>query len=630
MADDFLIMKRIVFTFVLLILLFVHCFTGYAFEVTKIQFKGIQSFQESELRDLLHSEEGDEFDARLVKLDKIVLTNFYRSKGFLTVEIYDSLNIRRPEKEVYILYQIIEGQRFYLGEIKINGNHEVSSSALLNLFNDYKPPATFDEAIIDQTRNKIEDLYYNKGKPFVDINLDYEFSQDSLVIVKIDLTENQTVYIKDIEYLGIRNVQKFIIRRELEFQKGDMYNRKKLTKSQQNIYSTGLFDYVRFEIAPLVGDSVNVNLKIIVQERDPRWVGMRVGFAYEQEESYGNKLELAAEGGHRNLFGTARSISLHLVPSFLYDVESNKIVNPENQITFNFIEPWIGYTRTPGVLQLSYHQYRPLNSADFNVFRSAFNVKHSFEDFIELSGGIEAKFVSLLSEGFIDTTLDVDAGKDQVYSLSFYGRRDSKNNFFNPTNGSLTDLSVIFSYSIGQTSTGAEDVKKYFTLVSSWQRYQPIRFNLFNEKYRVTLASRIKGGAIIELGGTKDIAISDLFFAGGATTVRGYEEQLLGPSIKDEEGFVSKARGGKLLLLANAEIRIPIYWLFVGELFVDAGNVWREIKQFSPPQIKFTTGAGLALLTPIGPIRFDYGVKLMKEPSDRQASVFHLGFYFAF
>jgi len=207
-----------------------------AFEVTQINFSGVHSLQEKELKSLLHSEVGDEFDARLVKLDKILLTNYYRSKGFLTIQVFDSLTIRRAQEDVHIFYRIIEGQRFYLGEIRINGNMEIKTSEILAFFNNYKPQAVFDEAIIDQNRNKIEDLYYNRGKPFVNINLDYEFSQDSLVIVKIDLIENHTVFIKDIEYLGIRSVQKFIIRRELEFEKGAMYNRKELTKSQQNIY----------------------------------------------------------------------------------------------------------------------------------------------------------------------------------------------------------------------------------------------------------------------------------------------------------------------------------------------------------------------------------------------------------
>jgi outer membrane protein assembly factor BamA len=357
---------------------------------------------------------------------------------------------------------------------------------------------------------------------------------------------------------------------------------------------------------------------------------LRAGFAYEQEEVYGNKLELTAEGGHRNLFGTARSISLHAIPSFLYDLEAKKIVNPENQLTFSFVEPWIGYTRTPGVFQMSYHQYRPLNSADFDVFNSTFNVSRKFGKEIEAKGGIGAKFVDLLSEGFIDTTLESDVGKDQIYSLTLYVRRDSRNNFFNPTDGALGDASLTFSYTIGKTDEGKNDIKKYFTFVSSWQRYQPLKYKILGKRGRVTLATRLKSGFIFDLGNTRNIPISDLFFAGGATSVRGYPEQLLGPVILDSQGYKSQALGGKLLLLMNAEIRMPLYWLFVGEVFLDGGNVWSRIDQFTPAEVKFSAGLGVALITPIGPIRFDYGHKLLKEASDKKKGQFHLGFYFAF
>jgi outer membrane protein assembly factor BamA len=146
----------------------------------------------------------------------------------------------------------------------------------------------------------------------------------------------------------------------------------------------------------------------------------------------------------------------------------------------------------------------------------------------------------------------------------------------------------------------------------------------------MTIATRLKGGAIFEVGPSKNLPISDLFFAGGATTVRGYPEQLLGPTTFDSEGYKNKAIGGKLLYLMNVEIRIPIYWLFVGEIFLDGGNVWREISDFDPTEIKFSTGLGLVLLTPVGPIRFDYGVKLNKEDSDKTRGVFHFGLYFAF
>ena len=601
-----------------------------AFEVDSLQFLGIRSIESDELQEIIHSEIGDDFDARLVKLDKILLTNYYRSQGFLTVQVFDSLILRRTQKLVEIYYIINEGLRYKTGNIRISGNRMFSEEQLLAGFGDNPEGGPFNESEIENAKQGIENKYYNNGKPFVELSLDYEFYQDSLVLVKLDIIEGPTVFIKDIKYDGLVHVQEFIIRRELEFVKGDLYNRDKFTVSQQNIYKTGLFDLVNFSIKVIPGDSSNVILNIGVQEKDARWMGVRVGFAYEQELSYGNRIELTLEGGHRNLFGTARSLSLHLVPSFLYDLDTKKIVNPDNHIALIFVEPWIGYTRTPGVAQLSYHQYRPINSANFNVFQASFNVSHEFNLRYRASGTLQAKIVDQLTDDVIDTTLIDDVGKDLVYSLSLYGVRNTKNNFFNPTRGAFTDFSVAFSHSIGEENDGFRETKQYVSLLSAWQRYQPLGFRLSKTVGSATLATRIRGGAIIDIGALKSLPISDLFFAGGANTVRGYQEQLLGPTNFDAQGFKTTALGGKLLYLMNAELRIPLFWLLVGEVFLDAGNVWREINKFRVSDIRLSTGLGIVVLTPVGPVRFEYGYKLTPEESDRTREAFHLGLYYAF
>jgi len=87
-------------------------------EISEISFKGIHSFSEDELTEILHSEEDEEFDARLVKLDKILLTNFYRQNGFLTVDVFDSIFINRETMTVKIIYELIEGQRYFLDRIE--------------------------------------------------------------------------------------------------------------------------------------------------------------------------------------------------------------------------------------------------------------------------------------------------------------------------------------------------------------------------------------------------------------------------------------------------------------------------------------------------------------------------------
>jgi len=264
------------------------------------------------------------------------------------------------------------------------------------------------------------------------------------------------------------------------------------------------------------------------------------------------------------------------------------------------------------------------------VSRFNFSVSRELSDFVDLRGALEAKLVTLLETGEIDTTLEADAKRDQVYSISLYGKRDTRKNFFNPLDGSFTDLSASFSYSVGKLENGAPDSKTYLTLTSTWKRFQPLKWNPFKRGNPIVFSSRLRAGSIFEFGETKSIPISDLFFAGGATSVRGYQEQLLGPATLDENGFKDKAKGGKLLLIGNLELRVPLFWLFVGEVFFDAGNVWEELEDFNPIEVKFGSGFGLVILTPVGPIRFDYGVKLNKDKSDLTASAFHFGLYFAF
>jgi outer membrane protein insertion porin family len=608
------------------------------FKVKNINFVNAKAFDRESLLGLIHSKSKNEFDARLVKLDKILLTNYYRKQGYLTIDIFDSLVVNKNTRSVDIYYLCEEGYRYYLDQIVFNGNSEISTVQLERQTRDIELHAPFDESLLVELKQNIENLYYNIGKPFAEVDLDYEFAQDTLVIAKFQIIENQTVYIRDIKYLGLHDSRKYIVRRELQIKKGDKYNRELIAFSQENIYGTGLFDYVRFDLEPMATDSTGVIVKIMVQEKKSRWIGARIGYAYEQEEVYGNKIEIALEGGHRNLFGTARSLSLHLVPSFQYDFKTGKVLNPENQFSALFVEPWLGFARTPATFQFSYHQYRPLNSADFNVMSYGINISHNSSSALSrrngknvtLSATAQVKFVNVLSPGQLDTLLEADVGKEQVYTTTLYARRDTKNNYFNPTGGSVSDLSIGFSQSVGKNELGNERSNRYFTVISSWHRYQPVGSKAFRRRIAITLATRLKAGAIFEIGGSKNVPISELFFAGGATSVRGYAEQLLGPAIIDEQGYKSKALGGKMLLLMNGEFRVPLYWLFMAEAFIDGGNVWQEVKYFNPTQIKFSSGLGLVLITPIGPIRFDYGYKLMKEHSDPTAGNFHLGFYFAF
>lgn len=627
-------MKKLYFTYVFIIIGLMAPGYLHAIDIEEIRFHQQSFLDESDIEEIITSESGDEFDARMIKLDKILLTNFYKRNGFLDIFISDSISFTANRENVNIDLYVDEGRRYYYGGSRFSGTKDIPLSTLRAIFIELEKNTPFDESLITEAVKQVENTYYNSGKPFVNIDVNYAFEDDSLVFVQIDITENQTVYINDIRYIGLDLVQEFLIRRELEIGKGQKYRRDALDKSQKNIYGTGLFKFVRFELEPQQDNPEQVTLNILVEEKDAYWVGARIGLAYEEVKSYGNKIEFTLQGGHRNLFGTARSVSLHLTPAFVFDFNNFQFKNVENRLMFRFVEPWIAYTRTPGVLQLSYEQHRPLNSGNFDLINSSFYVRNKISDDMEISGTIAAKFVNRVSGQEIDSSLAeiYDTDKNNIYSLTAFWKNDDRKNIFFPTNSAYTDLSLTFSLSDGVDEFSQPQRNQYFTFVSSWQLYQPYRPQVLTfSRWDFTLASRLKVGAIFEPWENKAIPINDRFYAGGATTVRGYQERLLGPAAQtDENGKISKAAGGKLLFLGNIEVRMPIVWLLVLETFIDSGNVWAELNDFSPAEIRFTAGAGLAVLTPLGPIRVDYGYKLTRRSIDPDPDAFHLGIYFAF
>jgi len=608
--------------------LFIVFFTGFSLlraaglKVESIQFEGNSSISTNELKKILKTKVGKPFDHKLLRFDRILLRNYYQQRGFL--DIWVETKVNRKGEKISIIYQISEGKQFFLGGITITGNHIASSQELRKKFQ-IAERNVFLRQIIEDGLNNIEKFYFNNGKPYVILNTK-ERREDSLIYVTVEIEENETVYIQEIRYIGLKKVRKYIVRRELEIKEGDIYSREKIESSQKNIYSTGLFDYVGIELRAIDSTRTHVQLLVKVVEKRPRWVGLRFGVAYEQEAVYGGTFDFTLEFGHRNLFGSARTLYVNVIPSLSYDFTQNNIINPKNQYSLTYIEPWIGYTRTPGIFQVAYYQVRPINAADYDYFTSSLLIKHQFDKYWQTYGQLAFNRVKILEEDTLEQSFfQQTRGQDFIYSISQNLVRDSRDNYLNPQHGSVTDLTVKIAYSRSrQEKTGKISVNRFMKFVVTWNRYQAFPF-----QRKWVMASRFRAGNILEYGKKTLVPTTERFYLGGASTVRGYPEQLLGPVIYDKEGKPIQALGGKLFFLSNIELRIPLFWLIWGEVFIDAGNVWLEIDDFKFNSIKTTSGLGVALVTPLGPIRFDYGLKHQPEKNE-PAGEFHISISFAF
>ena len=143
---------------------------------------------------------------------------------------------------------------------------------------------------------------------------------------------------------------------------------------------------------------------------------------------------------------------------------------------------------------------------------------------------------------------------------------------------------------------------------------------------RMTLATRLLAGAGYAYGNSSALPFEQQFYAGGASSMRGWQARSVGPGFaKPNTTFVIPNQTGDMKLEANAEMRFPMFWKVGGAVFVDAGNVWTIHDTRSSEGVlgKFTdfyksialdTGFGVRLDLGFILIRLDAGM-ILHDPS---------------
>ena len=123
---------------------------------------------------------------------------------------------------------------------------------------------------------------------------------------------------------------------------------------------------------------------------------------------------------------------------------------------------------------------------------------------------------------------------------------------------------------------------------------------------------RAQVGIVDAFGDSDYVPIYERFFAGGANTIRGYNERKVGPIDPSTEDPL----GGESMFVANIEYTKPLFEYIKVAAFYDVGNVWSKVSDFGSDKLYSGVGFGVRIKTPIGPIRLDYGFPLETEPGE--------------
>jgi outer membrane protein insertion porin family len=572
--------------------------------VRSIEFEGNTRFSDGHLRSLMTMKEPgltrpfrrSYYFRDLLLKDLSDVRDHYRDHGYLDLQVASlDEDFDDESGSVALTITLDEGSVTLVDTMAYEGATVFDRNALdeITRLEEGRPYSPF---VSRGDAERVRNAYLDRGYLLVDVRLREDVLEAGASVTYV-IDEGQPTRLRYLDASGNQHTQRKYIIREVGVSRGEVLTRGDIHRTRRRLSRLGLFSVIR--ALPVVVDSATVDLEIEVRERKHGFYGFGFGFTSDE------RVRLSGEWGHRNVWGTARRVQTSVAVG--WDVEDitsgRRVVDTERDIRATWVEPWIFGTRNEAILGVYHELIEDPSSPRYITNGLSATLRREISEFVDLFLTFENEWVQSNDQ----TLTDSDFTKQ---SVRLEGERDARDNILDPRRGSIQRTSVQYS-----RLEGSYDYLK--SLVSTSNALPRNR-----ERTRL-VAFRLQTGYISpvsEPGGDflGEIPYTDRFFIGGATTLRGYDREQLGPL--DENGIT---RGGTVLFLANVEYRFPLWWRFAGGLFLDAGNVWSDVAEvklervvgsfwgdYSPLDVRYGLGAGLRLGTPVGPLRLDYGRKL--------------------
>ncbi|MGH8004769.1 MAG: BamA/OMP85 family outer membrane protein [Limisphaerales bacterium] len=607
--------------------------------VSKILFFGNRAFSSDKLKSRVATR-GDSFwgktglsfgqHRRAAKdwnyKDIAILSAFYKSRGFLDVSASETFYHDTVKNELWVRIEIAEGNQSFFGSVRFAGDPGELTQKLAEAASELKPDSAFNVYLLDRAVFRMKELLANRGYPYARIYLDTVRAEgEQKLPMTFRIEKDGLVRFGQVEITELAITHPGVLRRELAFKPGDVYSREKIIRSQQQVYATGLFNFVSLIVAPKSDsvdrkDSLDLHPDFILRavERKPAALNLHAGAGQfrRREEQQDLSVDLALGWENRNLGGRARRFSLQAKTSFLIITDYQLL---SNKITADYTEPWLLSTRNYANLSASFEP--AVKDPVLGVRIQTGNFGLTFLRPLSLTSRLTLG-VSLEEINIFDVSpsqeeqFKTEKGINVRRKLSAGFEKDTRGSILIASGGSYTRLEGEFLG--GPLGGDAHFLKVNFY----WNRYQALASNN-------VLATRFRWGQAFLIGERGNLPSTDRFFLGGANTLRGYSENSLGPVFFDTLNQKEVRVGGKTLFLASMEIRRPLFWRFWGNLFSDFGNIFQANRDIVPDNILVTVGAGLQFITLIGPLRVEYGKRVIhgsQPPGER----IHFSILFAY
>ncbi|MGE5666920.1 MAG: outer membrane protein assembly factor BamA [Betaproteobacteria bacterium] len=574
---------------------------GDSAKIARINIVGAKAFTEKQLLDqmtlttpgwLTWYTKNDQYSKQKLAGDLETLRSFYQNRGYLEMNVDSTQVSITPDKEqIYITVNITEGPRYTVGDVRIAGDLVVPAAELEKLIR-IKTGDVFSREKLQLSAKDISDRLGAEGYAFANVNAVPDLDQkDAKASFTFYVDPGRRAYVRRINITGNSKTRDVVIRREFRQLEDAWYDGPRIERSKERVKRLGYFDDVSIETPPVPGSSDQVDVDVSVTERQTG--NLLAGVGYSTAEG----VVLNGSISQQNIFGSGNALSLA--------VNTGKY---NRQLSMVFTQPYYtvdGVSRTieayqknldPTGLAISQYSSRTTGAA------LGFGVPVTETDTVNIGGRYEHTRLSLFADTppvYKDFVNQFGSTTD-AYILSSGWSRDSRDDILYPMRGRLQSALLEVGLPIGDLS--------YYKIQYTQSYYQPLYGDLIG-------MMRVDLGYGDGFSG-KPLPFFKAFFAGGGDSVRGYDTASLGP--RDSFG---NALGGKRKIVGNLEMFYPILKgdkAVRASVFVDAGQIYTNGSQPQYESFRYSAGVGVQWNSPVGPLKFSYGIPLNAKPGDRE------------
>lgn len=564
----------------------------------------------------------DRYSREALTGDLETLSSFYLDRGYADFRVTSTQVTISPDREdVFITLNVKEGDVYTIGDVKIAGKMVVDEAQLRPLVR-IKPGDTFNQRLLTQSTELIGFRLGADGYAEAEIDFIPELNYDNQTVdVTIFVEPNNRMYVRNITFDGVDQVDDEVLRREVRQMEGAYLSNQLLDRSKIRLQRLPYLETVEFETVPVPGSEDLVDVNFDLEYGLPGQFGGGLGWSETQG------ILLNGNFTHTNFLGTGNRVSAEINSSQFQRVYS-----------LSHTDPYINIDGVRRTASLSFRNFDQFNdqSSDLSTETLTASLEYSYpiSEFQSISLGVAFQQARLVAtDGFstqqaIDWILqNGDAATNEDVNAGFFGNDltvftsefntfelvggwgfDSRNRALFATRGQRHRAS--FAYSVP-----GSDVE-YWTA-----RYEGLNIVPIWGQFALQVSSEIAFGE--GLGATTALPPYKLFRTGGPGSVRGFREFDLGP--RDSFG---RPYGGNLLVNAQIELVLPVPERFRGQgravLFYDIGNVFETGElaftdrlggdpidyDFDVDDLKQSVGIGVEWLAPLGLFRFSYAFPL--------------------